>query len=118
MLLAAVDNATLDEFLAGQPLRRYTPRSITDPDQFRATLAEVKDQGHCLVDQELEIGLRAVSVPVVGRDDRPSAALSVSSNSARTTLAHIRRECLPALREAAQAISAALAPSDALGSTP
>ncbi|WP_448608273.1 IclR family transcriptional regulator domain-containing protein [Geodermatophilus sp. URMC 60] len=113
VLLAALDDAALDEYLAGRPLRQYTPRTITDPDRFRAVLAEVRDQGYCLVDQELEIGLRAISVPVTGRDHRTGAALSVSSNAARTTLTHLRRECLPPLREAAETISAALSRSDA-----
>ncbi len=113
VLLAALDDAALDEYLAGRPLRQYTPRTITDPDRFRAVLAEVRDQGYCLVDQELEIGLLALSVPVTGRDGRTSAAVSVSSSAARMTPAHFRRECLPPLREAASQISAALSLSDA-----
>ncbi|WP_448620349.1 IclR family transcriptional regulator domain-containing protein [Geodermatophilus sp. URMC 65] len=113
VLLAALDDAALDEYLAGRPLRQYTPRTITDPDRFRAALAEVRDQGYCLVDQELEIGLLALSVPVTGRDGRTSAAVSVSSSAARMTPAHFRRECLPPLREAASQISAALSLSDA-----
>ena len=115
VMLAALDDAALDAYLAGQPLQRHTPRSVTDPDQFRTVLAEVRDRGYSLVDQELEIGLRAISVPVTGRDDRTRAALSVSSNAARTTLAHLRRECLPPLREAAETISAALARSEGRG---
>ncbi|MGR6963153.1 IclR family transcriptional regulator domain-containing protein [Geodermatophilus sp. URMC 61] len=113
VLLATLDDAALDEYLAGRPLRQYTPRTITDPDRFRAALAEVRDQGYCLVDQELEIGLLALSVPVTGRDGRTSAAVSVSSSAARMTPAHFRRECLPPLREAASQISAALSLSDA-----
>ena len=113
VLLAVGGDAVLDEYLAGQPLRQYTPRTITDPDRFRAVLAEVRDQGYCLVDQELEIGLLALSVPVTGRDGRTSAAVSVSSSAARMTPAHFRRECLPPLREAASQISAALSLSDA-----
>ena len=115
VLLAALDDEAVDEFLSERPLERYTSRTVTDPDQFRAELAAVRDKGYSLVDQELEIGLRAVSVPVTGRDNRTSAALSVSSNAARTTLAHIRRECLPPLREAAATISAALSRSDGRG---
>ena len=113
VLLAAGGDAVLDEYLAGRPLRQYTPRTITDPDRFRAVLAEVRDQGYCLVDQELEIGLLALSVPVTGRDGRTSAAVSVSSSAARMTPAHFRRECLPPLREAASQISDALSLSDA-----
>ena len=116
-MLAALDEAALDEYLASQPLQPYTPRTLTDPDQFRAKLDEVRQQGYCLVDQELEVGLRAVSVPIVGRDHRTSAALSVSSNAARTTMAHLRRECLPLLREAAEEISGAFSRSDGRSAT-
>ncbi len=111
VMLAALDAPALDQFLSDNPLERYSARTITDPVEFRAELDAVREQGCCVVDQELEIGLRAVSVPVTGRDHRTSAALSVSSNAARTTLAHLRRECLPPLREAAETISAALSRS-------
>jgi IclR family pca regulon transcriptional regulator len=112
VLLAACDDETLDQYLAGQPLQQYTQRTITDPQQFRAALEEVRSQGWCLVDQELEIGLRALSVPVTGRDNRTSAAVSISSNASRTPLAQLRREFLPLLREAASTISSALSRSD------
>ncbi|MGR7027641.1 IclR family transcriptional regulator domain-containing protein [Geodermatophilus sp. URMC 62] len=117
VLLAALDEPALEAYLAGHPLRQHTPPSVTDTDEFRARLDQVREQGWCLVDQELEIGLRAISVPVTGRHGRTSAALSVSSNAARTTLAHLRRECLPPLREAAATISAALSRPDARGTT-
>jgi IclR family transcriptional regulator, pca regulon regulatory protein len=117
VLLAAGGDAVLDDYLAEHPLQQYTPRTVTDPDEFRARLDQVREQGWCLVDQELEIGLLALSVPVTGRDNRTSAAVSVSSSAARMTPAHFRRECLPPLREAAATISSALSRSDARGTT-
>jgi IclR family transcriptional regulator, pca regulon regulatory protein len=113
VMLAAAGDTVLQEYLAGRPLQQYTPRTITDPDRFRAMLDTVRDQGYCLVDQELEIGLLALSVPITGRDGRTSAAVSVSSSAARMTPAHFRRECLPPLREAASQISAVLSLSSA-----
>jgi IclR family transcriptional regulator, pca regulon regulatory protein len=115
VLLAALDDAALDQFLDDHPLERYTPRTITDPDEFRAQLQAVRQQGYCLVDQELEIGLRAVSVPVTGRDRRIGAALSASSPADCATLADIRRECLTPLRRAAETLSPALTRPDAHG---
>ena len=112
VLLAASDEETVEAFIAGQPLQAHTPRTITDPARFRAALEEVRSQGWCLVDQELEIGLRALSVPVTGRDARTSAAVSISSNASRTSLTQLRREFLPLLREAATTISSALSRTD------
>lgn len=115
VLLAALDEAALDEYLTTNPLTSHTPRTATDPVEFRAQLDEAREQGWAMVDQELEIGLRAFAVPITGRDHRISAALSISSNSVRTTIPDLRRRCLPPLHEAAGAISAALSgPTSAL----
>jgi IclR family transcriptional regulator, pca regulon regulatory protein len=116
VMLAAGGGTVLEQYLGGRPLQQHTPRTVTDPDRFRAVLDTVRNQGWCLVDQELEIGLLALSVPVTGRDGRTSAAVSVSSSAARMTPAQFRRECLPPLREAASQISAVLSLSSA-GST-
>jgi len=113
VLLADLDDTTLQTYLATHPLQQYTPRTVTDPDAFRACLTEARTKGYSLTDQELEIGLRAVSVPITGRNGRTTAALSVSSNAARTTLADLRHDCLPPLREAAATISTALSHLDA-----
>ncbi|MCC2033183.1 IclR family transcriptional regulator domain-containing protein [Microbacterium allomyrinae] len=107
-LLAGLDDAALDAYLADEPLEQYTRRTITDPELFRAELRTIRDQGWAIVDQELEIGLRAISVPVRGHDGQITSALSVSSNSARVSLLEIRRRSLPALQEAAATISTAL----------
>lgn len=84
--------------LLPHPVRRvphHTKRTVTDPSAFRAALAETVTQGWALVDQELELGLRAVAAPITGRGGRTIAALSVSSASARTALQDLRGRCLP-----------------------
>ena len=109
VLLAGLDDAQLDGYLAARPLRRQTPRTVVDEEAFRTEIQRIRKRGWALIDQELEIGLRAIAVPVTSRDDRTVAGLSLSSNSARSTLADLRTRCLPPLREAATAVSKALA---------
>ena len=49
--------------LAGKP-RALTPHTITDPERLLEILAQVREQGHCIVDQELELGLISLAMPL------------------------------------------------------
>ena len=109
VLLAGLDDAALDRYLAGGPFTPYTPRTVTDPEQLREELADVRKAGWALLDQELEIGLRAIAAPVVDAAGRPVAGLSISSASGRTSLQDLTTRCLPRLLETAEEISVAVA---------
>ena len=58
-------------------------------------------RGYCIVDQELEAGLRSIAVPVVDRRGRVVAAMNVSGQASRVSLEHLRTVFLPALVRAA-----------------
>ena len=112
VLLGALTEEELGDYLTS-PLARYTAATTTDPEQLRVLVASARLRGWALNDQALEIGLRGIAVPVRDRSGDVVAALSVSSNSARTTLKNLRERCLPALQETASAISAGLSRGDA-----
>jgi len=107
---------------AGRPARlpAYTPRSIRDPARYRQELLRVRRAGVAFDDMEYLSGVRAVSAPVFrgtpGRDAEAIGALSIVGVGARLSPAALRRLAVP-LRDAAQALSAALA-TDAAGSPP
>ena len=107
---------------AGRPARlpAYTPRSIRDPARYRQELLRVRRAGVAFDDMEYLSGVRAVSAPVFrgtpGRDAEAIGALSIVGVGARLSPAALRRLAGP-LRDAAQALSAALA-TDAAGSPP
>ncbi|GEC07369.1 transcriptional regulator [Streptomyces spinoverrucosus] len=86
------------------PLRRLTPRTITDPRTLTRTLDEVRHQGYALVDEELEEGLRSVAVPVRDRTGRAVAALNTAMHASRHTLKQCVDDLIPALRKTADAI--------------
>ncbi|MGW5822434.1 IclR family transcriptional regulator domain-containing protein [Streptomyces noursei] len=71
-------------------------------------LDRVRADGHALVDDELEPGLRSVAVPVHDGDGRAVAALGVSTHAGDRSPAATRAAVLPALREAAAAVEADL----------
>ncbi|MEV0688145.1 IclR family transcriptional regulator C-terminal domain-containing protein [Nocardia sp. NPDC050378] len=112
VLLGSLDDDELDRYL-DRPLERFTPRTTTDPGQLRTLIETSRARGWSLNDQALEIGLRGIAVPVRDRSGDLVAALSVSSNSARTTLDDLRARCLPAVQETARAIASGLSRGDA-----
>ena len=64
VLLAGLDADALDAYLRGLQLRELTPKTITQPARLRIALNRVRNQGYAMVDQELEVGLRSIAVPV------------------------------------------------------
>jgi IclR family pca regulon transcriptional regulator len=78
VLLAALTAAELDGYFAGADLARLTPRTLSSREAIEAELARVREAGYAVVDQELEVGLRSVAVPVLGADGRTTAAINVA----------------------------------------
>ena len=102
ILLAALPHDTLEGYLERNPLRPRTDRTVTRMEDFMDTLARVRDEGASLVDQELEIGLRSIAVPVRARSGDVVGALNIGTQAGRVSLAAMQSRLLPRLREAAQ----------------
>jgi IclR family pca regulon transcriptional regulator len=113
VLLAGLDADALDEHLANTELVELTPKTITDPTKLRATLKRIAGAGYAIVDQELEIGLRSIAVPIRVNGDTV-AAMNVSMHVGQRSTEVARREVLPPLRATAKSIEDDLAASRAL----
>lgn len=105
VLLAGQDPEARRAYLAGTALAGCTDRTITDPSALLATLESVAHEGHAVVDQELELGLRSVAVPVIARG-RVIAAVNVGTQADRVSLAELRSRYLPLLRRIASELGA------------
>jgi IclR family pca regulon transcriptional regulator len=95
------------------PLKRYTPKTITDPDELMQELKQIKKQGWAMIDQELEVGLRSVAVPIFDFGGCAVAALNIGTHASRWTVSALQKDALPALKAAAQSISELLSPGKA-----
>lgn len=104
-LLAELDERALDELVREHPLVRRTARTIVDAAALKAELARVREQGWCIVDQELEEGLVSLSAPIRDRGGRAIAAMNISGQVNRTSAAYMVENFLPKLRAAATEIS-------------
>jgi IclR family pca regulon transcriptional regulator len=107
VLLAGLSDAEVAEHLAATRLEPLTHRTVTDAARLRAIVASVRRQGFSLVDEELELGLRSLSVPLCGPDGRPVAALNLCAATARVSVAEMQGRYLPAMRSTADTISTA-----------
>jgi IclR family pca regulon transcriptional regulator len=108
VMLAGLEPAALDDYLAGVEIAPRSPRAIDSPRRLRAELDRVRAQGYALVDGELDEGLRSVAVPIHDRDGAVAAAVNLSTHASRRTIDAMRKELLPPLRETAARIEADL----------
>jgi IclR family pca regulon transcriptional regulator len=108
VLLAALPMAEFEAVLARLALEPLTPKTLGDRAAIRAAVAAAGRAGFALNDQETIMGLRSIAVPVVA-EGRVVAALGLSAEVARVTMAAMVAELLPPLRATAIALGTALA---------
>ena len=108
VLLAALPADQLKEYLAKAKLTKFTPNTVTSRAKLRGLIEETGAQGWSIVDQELEIGLRSISVPIRQRNGAVVAALNVACPSSRVTREDMHTKVLLELQVSSQQITAAL----------
>jgi IclR family pca regulon transcriptional regulator len=109
VLLAALSDDELDAYLADRTFRPLTSKTITDAAGLREEIQRVRVQGWCLLDQELEEGVRSIAFPLHDADQKVVAAANASAHGARVGLDEMRERYVPALRECAAQIDRDLA---------
>jgi IclR family pca regulon transcriptional regulator len=101
VLLAGLPPAELRDYLSRAKLTRLTHRTIDSAEALTGVLKAVRRNGYAIVDQELEIGLRSIAVPVIDGEGRSVAAINVGTQSSRVSIAEMEGRFLPLLRATA-----------------
>ncbi len=107
VLLAGLSDFELDSFLSRGERQQYTEHTIIDRAQLMAEIKQVKQQGYSIVEQELELGLTSISVPVYDGMGNVVAALSISTHVSQTDTEQLLTSILPALKACAIQIAKA-----------
>ncbi len=110
VLLAHLSERELDAYLGRVELRPFVDRTVTSPGELRRLLVAAREAGYAVVDQELEIGLRSIAVPVRGASGSVVAAINVSVHAAHATVRQMEDRFLPHLRAASDDLGALLVP--------
>lgn len=105
VLLAGLPDAELQARLQGLAMERFTQHTLVDVPQLAARIRDARSQGWCLVNQELEEGLISLAAPLKNRAGQTVAALNISGQANRTSAEVMQAQMLPALLQAARAIS-------------
>jgi IclR family pca regulon transcriptional regulator len=90
--------------LSASDIRALTPKTVTDRTLLGKAIKEAAANGYAIVDEELELGLRSIAVPLRDRSGAVVAAINVSTQSARMSVDEMRRDFLPLLMNAAARI--------------
>jgi IclR family transcriptional regulator, pca regulon regulatory protein len=104
LLLATLEDEEIHRYLKTTELVARTPRTLTDPDALFAAIVASRTSGVAYSDEEMELGMRAMAVPVLGRNNETLAAMSLSTSSARVSLKTMQKTYLPILAKAADAL--------------
>jgi IclR family transcriptional regulator, pca regulon regulatory protein len=101
VLLAALPDSELSAYLGRVILSAHTFRTITKKRALASEIRSVREQGYALVDEELELGLRSLAVPVISRTGRVVAAMNTGVHASRVSIEQMIDRFLPALKEGA-----------------
>ena len=97
VLLAALPEADARAIINATDMTPRTPKSLTGPDDVMTELTRVRAQGFALIDQEVELGLRSIAVPVLNARGQVLAALNTGMAAMQAEPADLIQTYLPAL---------------------
>ncbi|MDR0621961.1 MAG: IclR family transcriptional regulator [Deltaproteobacteria bacterium] len=92
------------EIIMGRPMIRHTKYTITTPEKLRKCIEKIRQNGYSYDDQEIEIGLCCLAVPLFGFDGKVVGGLSISGPDIRLTKKR-KKELMPELINAMTRIS-------------
>ncbi|HWT56382.1 MAG TPA: IclR family transcriptional regulator [Rhizobium sp.] len=104
VLLAALTENEARALLARSELKQNTPNTKTDPEELIAEFHRVRAEGYAIIDQELEIGLCSIAVPVQNDRGETVAAINIGAPAALVPAAEMKERYLPLLKQTQAAL--------------
>lgn len=107
-LLSQLEERDVERVVRRVGLPKYTPHTISSEPALRADISRIRMAGYAIDEQEQELGVRCVAVPLVG-DFLSPMAVSVSGPLGRVTDRFVER-AIPLLQTSARELSNQFAP--------
>jgi IclR family pca regulon transcriptional regulator len=99
VLLSALPNGQVRALLGPLPLPQKTPYTRTSSDAVIEELVCIREQGYAVIDQEVEIGLCSLAVPLLNARQRVVAALNVGLAAGSEPVDELAQRFLAPLQE-------------------
>jgi IclR family pca regulon transcriptional regulator len=104
ILVAHLKEEKLRTFFEKVEIRPLTPFTIVNRVAIDELLAQIREQDFAYVDQELEVGLKSIGIPIRNRGGQVVAGLSISFIGGQLAAEEVTEKYLPELRGASVAI--------------
>ena len=104
LLAHEADQAAVAAWLDTVELPPFTPHTITSAARLRETIARARVNGYALIEQQLQVGVRGIAVPLRNRNGEVVAALSTNMLMGEESADAAIKRVLPHLQESALAM--------------
>ena len=104
VILAYQSDKQIERILNDKPPFELTSRTITNIDELKEHLENVRRQGYALCDGEMEVGVRAIAAPIIDGDSKVIGSVAIVAPSERLDQG-ARKQLLPQLLHTTQEIS-------------
>jgi IclR family transcriptional regulator, pca regulon regulatory protein len=108
VLLAAQPDRQVAQLLARSKPNRLTPRTRTEPAQLMQAVRAARELGYAISEEEIELGLRSIAVPLRDAPSNTVAAMSLAVRTATMTREQTVERLLPALETARRSLAPVL----------
>lgn len=108
VLLAALEPSSARRILERSSRVARTERTVTDIDALMEIIESTRREGCAMIDQEVELGLRSMAVPLVTARGHTVAALNVGLAAGPEPMSALKERYLPALLEVKAELSKVL----------
>ncbi len=105
VMLAGLPDIEVERLIEKMTLKQFTPHTKVAPRELLAEIASARANGFAVSDEELELGLRSIAVPIVNAQGRVVLAMSVSLQAAHMTAEEMVEKILPELNALRPVIS-------------
>ncbi len=104
VMLAYLPENEVEKILQISGMKKYMKKTIVDKDKLYEELAKIREKGYAVEKEEFEELINAVGIPILNKENRPVAAVSVVGPIMRFTDEKIK-ECIPFLLEKSKEMS-------------
>ena len=108
VLLSFAAQETLRDWLGQVLLVPTSVHTILDKDLLLNEIEQVRHRGYALLEQQQQVGVRGIGVPLLNRDGKAVAALSVSMPMGKESAGEAVARILPVLQEVANSLISVL----------
>ncbi len=104
VLLAGLPEDRFMDYVDRVERKPLTRKTIVTRREFIEEIQRVRSAGFSVIDDELELGVRAIAVPVLSSKGQVIAALSIGTQSSRISVREMQTRFLPLLQEHARLV--------------